>query len=105
MKNSQARVSERLTSHDAACLRALRCNDLLHSAHFAGFKTHLDAVRVMCGTGQYLLHDPVRPFPCALILFLDYVDLKPWFYVFSVLATHTSSPLRKIDRIDGTFQD
>jgi hypothetical protein len=65
-------------------------DNLLDSAHFAGFKAHLDAVRVMGGTGQYLLHDSPRPFSAALILFLDDVDLKPWFYVFSVLAVHTS---------------
>ena len=69
-------------------------DNLLDSAHFAGFKTHLDAMRVMSGTGQYLLHDSPRSFSCALILFLDDVDLKSWFYVFSVLAVHFSSLLR-----------
>ena len=64
--------------------------NLLDSAHFAGFKTHLDAVRVVGGTGKDLLHDSSRPLPCPLILFLDDVYLKPGFYVFSVLAVHTS---------------
>jgi len=88
MKNCAARLSERMTSQDAACLGALCCNDLLHSAHFAGFKTHLNAVRVMSGTGQYLFHDSMCPLSSTLILFLDYVDLKPRLYVFSVLAIH-----------------
>jgi hypothetical protein len=36
-------------------------DNLLNSAHFAGFKTHLDAMRVEGGTGQCLLHDSARP--------------------------------------------
>src|SRR5262245_16863832 len=96
MKNIAASVSERLTSQDAACLPALWCNNLLHSAHFAGFEAHLDAMRVMSGTGQYLLHDSTRPLSSTLILFLDDVDLKPRLYVFSVLAIHISSLPRKI---------
>ncbi len=66
-------------------------DDLLDSTHFAGFKTHLDAVRMMGGICQYILHNSTRSFSGALILFLDDVDLKPRFYVFSVLAIHTSS--------------
>jgi hypothetical protein len=66
-------------------------DNLLDSAHFARFKAHLDAVRVMGGTGQYLLHDSQRPFSAALILFLDDVNLNPRFYVFSVLAVHAYS--------------
>ena len=69
-------------------------DDLLDSAYFAGFKTHLDAVGMMGGTCQYILHDSPRSFSGALILFLDDVDLKPRFYVFSVLAIHFSSLLR-----------
>jgi hypothetical protein len=69
-------------------------DDLLDSAYFAGFKTHLDAVGMMSGTCQYLLHDSPRSFSGALILFLDDVDLKPRFYVFSVLTIHFSSLLR-----------
>src|SRR5262245_25859531 len=69
-------------------------DDLLDSAYFAGFKTHLDAVRMVGGTCQYILHDSTRPFSGALILFLDDVDIKPRFYVFSVLAIHFSSLLR-----------
>jgi hypothetical protein len=75
MKNSAACLRMRLTSQGSACLRAWYCNNLLDSAHFTGFKAHLDAVRVMGGTGQDLLHDPARPFPCSLILFLDDVYL------------------------------
>src|SRR5262245_32250825 len=63
-------------------------DNLLDSAHFAGFKAHLDAMRVMRGAGQYLLHDTTRPLSSTLILFLDDVDLKPRLYVFSVLAVH-----------------
>jgi len=63
--------------------------NLLDSPRFAGFNTHFDAVRMMCGTGQYLLHDSARPLSRALIPFLDNVDLNPGFYVFSVLAVHT----------------
>src|SRR5215510_13850349 len=86
-------------------MRLALIDNLLDSAHFAGFKTHLDAVRMMGGTCQYLLHNSPRSFSGALILFLDDVDLKPRFYVFSVLAIHTSSLLRTIDRIDRIFQD
>jgi hypothetical protein len=69
-------------------------DDLLDPTHFAGFKTHLDTVRMMSGTCQYVLHDSTRSFSGALILFLDDVYLKPRFYVFSVLAIHFSSLLR-----------
>src|SRR5262245_55590754 len=65
-------------------------DDLLDSTHLAGFKTHLDTVRMMGGTCQYILHDSTRSLPCALILFLDDVDIEPGFYVFSVLAIHFS---------------
>jgi hypothetical protein len=63
-------------------------DNLLHSAHFAGLKTHLDAMRMMGGTCQYIFHDSSGSFSGALILFLDDVDFKPRFYVFSVLAVH-----------------
>src|SRR5215475_10747760 len=53
-------------------------------------------MRVMSGTGQYLLHDSTCPLSGTLILFLDDVDLKPRLYVFSVLAIHFSSLWRKI---------
>jgi len=69
-------------------------DDLLDSAYFAGFKTHLDAMGMMSGTCQYILHDSQRSFSGALILLLDDVYLKPRFYVFSVLAIHFSSLLR-----------
>src|SRR5882672_4174392 len=70
-------------------------DNLLDSAHFAGFKTHFDAVRMIGGTGQDIFHDSARSFSSALILFLDDVDLKSGFYVFSVLAVHTSFSFRK----------
>jgi hypothetical protein len=62
-------------------------------------------MRMMRRTGQDILHDSARSFSGALILFLDNVDLKPGFYVFSVLAVHLSSLLRITDKIDRTFQD
>jgi hypothetical protein len=79
-------------------------DDLLDPTHFAGFKTHLDTVRMMSGTCQYVLHDSTRSFSGALILFLDDVDLKPRFYVFSVLAIHFSSLLRSCWRRKMVFE-
>jgi hypothetical protein len=63
-------------------------DNLLDSAHFAGLKTHFDAMRMTGGTGQDILHDSSRSFSGALILFLDDVNLDPRFYIFSVLAVH-----------------
>jgi hypothetical protein len=80
-------------------LRGLITNNLLHSANLAGFKTHLDSVWVMSGTGQNILHDSARPLSCALVLLLNDVDIKSGFYVFPVLAVHfLSTPyLRQLD--------
>ena len=69
-------------------------NNLLDSAHLAGFKAHLDPVRVMSGTGQYFLHNPARLLPGSLVLFLDDVDFKSGFYIFSVLTVHTHLAFR-----------
>lgn len=64
-------------------------DNLLNSADFSGFKTHLDAMGMMGGIGQDILHDSARSFSGALVLFLDDVDFKSGFYVFSVLTIHT----------------
>src|SRR5215470_9113682 len=77
--------------------------NLLDSAHFAGLEAHLDAMRVMSGTGQYVLHDSMCPLSSTLILFLDDVDLKPGFYVFSVLAIHTQPCLFSLAIISAPF--
>jgi len=45
-------------------------------------------MRVIRGTGKYLLHDSARPLSSALILFLNDIDFKSGFYIFSVLAVH-----------------
>jgi hypothetical protein len=87
-----ARITVNISDISAPYLALI--NDLLDSTYFAGFKTHLDAVRMMGGTCQYILHDSMRSLSGALILFLDDVDLKPRFYVFSVLAIHFSLLLR-----------
>jgi hypothetical protein len=81
--------------YKTACLRAWRCNNLLHSANFAGLKSHLDAMRMIGGICQDILHDPARSFSSALILFLDDIDFEPGFYVFSILTVHTLSLIRK----------
>src|SRR5215813_11670610 len=70
-------------------------DDFLHPAHFAGLEPNFNAMRVMCGVGQNVLHDPARPFPRALILFLDDVDLKPRFNVLPILTIHFQTFLRK----------
>src|SRR5262245_47407753 len=60
-------------------------------------------MRVMRGTGQYLLHDSTDPLSSTLILFLDNVDRKPTFYVLSVFARHTSSCLFSLAIISAPF--
>src|SRR5262249_59938716 len=89
-QNSRQHFSNILVSYLALI------DNLLDSAYFAGFKAHLDAMRVMSGTCKYLLHDSTCPLSSTLILLLDDVDLKPRLYVFSVLAIHISSLPRKI---------
>src|SRR5215475_8235835 len=71
-------------------LRFAGRDNLLHSAHFAGFKAHIDAMRMMGGICQDILHDSARSFSSALVLLLDDVNFQPRFYVFSILAVHIS---------------
>lgn len=71
-----------------ALFSALLSDDFLHSANFAGFKSNLDAVRMICGVGQNVSHDSARALSRALILFLDDFNFQPALYIFPILPIH-----------------
>jgi hypothetical protein len=64
-------------------------HNLLHSPHFPGFETDLDAGRVVGRFGEDVVHDAARELPAPLIVFLRDIHPQPWRDVLTVLTIYT----------------
>src|SRR5262249_39141826 len=69
-------------------LRIASLRDLLHTPHFPGGESDLDAARVEGGCREDVFHNATSKLPGALILLLRDVHLQPWLDVFAVLPMH-----------------
>src|SRR5574341_1308881 len=71
-----------------ARLRMASLRDLLHTPHFPGCESDLDAARVEGGFREDVFHDAAGTFPGPLVVLLRDVHPQPWFDVFAVLTVH-----------------
>ena len=63
-------------------------NNFFDPAHLTGFKSDLNAMRMMSGFRQNISDNAASRFPIALVLLQHYVNCQAGFYIFPVFAAH-----------------